>query len=161
MSRQLEPILPAAFAQAASAELDPNDGFTILLLSNTGEGWPHAAMISTGEIVTIDDTKLLLALWPRSTATRNLSAFKRATLLAVIEHTSYSVRFSVRRLPDFDTPLGGTMACFEGAVNAASADEAPYAVLEAGIRFRLNDPAATLARWRETRAALQAIALAP
>ena len=40
-------------------------------------------------------------------------------------------------------------------MEGASADEAPYAVLESGVRFRLKDPPAVLARWAELREALR------
>jgi hypothetical protein len=139
------------------ADPDPDEGFTILLLSTTADGWPHAAMISTGEIVTAGEARVLLALWPRSTATANLSSAERGSLLAIVDRTSFSVRLSVRRLPDFTTSLAGTLACFEGLVEAASADEVPYAILESGVRFRLTDPEGTVARWREARTALGGI----
>jgi hypothetical protein len=157
VSRALEPVLPPALARAVDADPDPDEGFTVLLLSTTSDGWPHAAMISTGEIVTTGASGVRLALWPRSTATANLSSAERASLLAIVDHTSYSVRLSLRRMPDFDTPLAGTLACFDGLVEAASADEAPYAILESGVRFRLKDSEGTLARWRETRSALRAM----
>jgi hypothetical protein len=62
----------------------------------------------------------------------------------------------VERLDDISTPLAGTLACFHAQVAAARSDEAPYAVIESGIRFRLRDEAAVVARWREQRAALEA-----
>jgi len=155
LSRPLDLPISPALARAVDADPDPGEGFTILLLSATDDGWPHAAMISTGEIVTTGEASALLALWPDSTATANLSSAQRASLLAIVDGTSYSVRLSVRRLPDLSTPLAGTLACFEGLVEAARADEAPYAVLESGVRFRLRDTAGTLARWNETRAALR------
>lgn len=155
MSRRLEPALPAAFARTIRGEPDPDAGFTILVLSTTDEGWPHAAMISVGEIVTAGERRVLVALWPGSTTTANLSPSARATLLAVVDGTPYSVRLSMRRLPDLTTNSGGTFACFEGVVDAASSDEAPYAILESGVTFRLTNRDGTMARWRETRLALK------
>lgn len=156
MSRALDPVLPPALAAALDADPIPDDGLTLLVLV-VRDGWPHMAMISRGEIVTAGPAAVRLALWPGSSSTRALDETGRATLAAVLDGTSYAVRVSARRADDIVTPLGGKLACFEADVVGASADEAPYAVLESGVRFRLKDPPATLERWREVRAALGAV----
>jgi hypothetical protein len=156
MSRPLDPVVPPALRQALDA--DPRgDGWdvTVLVLVVRDDGWPHLGMVSAGELVALDERRLRLALWPGSTATARLAAGGPVTLSAVLDGTSYAVRGSVRRLDDVETPRSGRLACFDVAVEAATADEAPYAVLESGVRFRLRDPAETLARWRELRAALR------
>jgi hypothetical protein len=45
--------------------------------------------------------------------------------------TSYRVRLKVRRAHDVATPLAGKLAGFDAGVEGASADEAPYTVVEA------------------------------
>jgi hypothetical protein len=156
VSRPLDPVVPAALAEALRAAPVPEGGLTILVLS-TSDGWPHMAMISLGEIVVAGDALVRIALWPGSRSTAAIAATGRATLAAVVDGTSYTVRVTTRRIGDVVTPLAGTLACFDAQVASAAADRAPYAVLESGIRFRLTDPAATLARWREVRAALEAV----
>jgi hypothetical protein len=156
VSRRLEPLVPPALGELlASDDLAAAEGFTMLLLTSTSDGWPHMAMVSVGEVVATGDDTLRLALWPGSTATGNLTPSGNALLAAVVENTSYSVRLAVRRAGEVDTPLAGQLARFEARVDAASADEAPYAVLESGVRFRLNDPPSVLARWAELREALR------
>jgi hypothetical protein len=154
MSRMLEPVVPDVLRRKLATDPLAEDGFTILVLSDAA-GWPHLAMISAGEIVCAEERELRLALWPSSTACANLVAHGRATLCAVLDGVGYSVRVATRRLGDIRTPLAGTLACFQAHVEAVAADEAPYAVLESGVRFRLVDPSATLERWREVRAVLQ------
>ena len=155
MSRVLDGVVPEALAELLRAE-PAADGLAILVLTVRDDGWPHQAMVSAGELVPLDERRLALALWPTSTSAANATSNGLVTLAAVIGATSYSVRTRARRGEDLVTPLGGTLARFELTVEAAAADEAPYAVLETGIRFRLKDPDPVLARWREVRAALEA-----
>lgn len=131
------------------------EGFTILVLTSSSNGWPHVAMISVGEVVVAADGVLRLALWPTSTAARNLSSERRGTLAAVVDAVSYQLRVAVEDRAELETPLAGRLVCFTLRVEEVRADEAPYAVLESGVRFRLKDPAATVARWREVRAELR------
>ena len=156
MSRGLDPVVPPALRELLdSDDLAAAEGFTMLLVSVTADGWPHMAMVSVGEVVVSGDSSLRLALWPGSTATRNLTPSGSATLAAVADGTSYSVRLVVTRDGEVETPLAGQLARFEARVEGASADEAPYAVLESGVRFRLKDPPSVLARWAELRQALR------
>lgn len=156
MSRQLDPQVPPALRELLdSDDLAESEGFTMLLMTVTAEGWPHMAMVSVGEVVATGDDSLRLALWPGSTATRNLTPSGRATLAAVVDATSYSIRLAITRAGEVETPLAGQLARFDARVEGASADEAPYAVLESGVRFRLKDPPAVLARWAELRQALR------
>lgn len=156
MSRALEAIVPPALRDALERE-PAGDGsdVTVLVLSVRDDGWPHLAMVGPGELVVVGERQLRLALWPGSTTTACLTASGQATLAAVIGGTSYVVRARTSRVADVETPLAGRLARFDAVVEAAAEDRAPYAVLESGVRFRLNDPAGTLARWRELRAALR------
>ncbi|MBS1878954.1 MAG: pyridoxamine 5'-phosphate oxidase family protein [Actinobacteria bacterium] len=156
MSRALAPAVPPALAAVLARDPAESEGFTLLLLS-VADGWPHQAMISVGEVVALDERRLALALWPTSTSAGAVAASGRATLTAVVGPTSYALRLRMRRLADLETPLGGTLACFEAEVSAASADQAPYAELESGVRFRLLDREQVLARWRQVRQALAAV----
>ena len=154
MSKTLPAELPPSLAQAIAADPADAEGFTLLVIGVV-DGWPHEAMIGVGEIVAVEDG-VLLALWPSSTITRALTESGRCTVAAVVDGAAYSLRLTVERLDDISTPLAGTLACFHGRVSGARADEAPYAILESGIRFRLRDREPVLARWREQRAALEA-----
>jgi hypothetical protein len=154
MSRRLEPVLPPALRRMLAADVSLDDGFTILVLTD-GRGWPHLAMISRGELICVGDA-LRLALWPTSNACANLTTRGRATLYAVTDGIGYSVRVATSRMPDLTTPRAGTLACFHVEIESVFGDEAPYAVLESGVRFRLLDREGTVARWREVHAALQA-----
>jgi hypothetical protein len=138
----------------ASDDLAACVGFTLLLLTARDDGWPHLTMLSVGEVIIVTERRLRLAIWPASTAASNLVARQRATLAAVVTPTAWLLRVSVRPLQPIETPLGGRRAAFDADVVEAAADEAPYAVLDSGVHFRLNDETETLPRWAEVRRAL-------
>jgi hypothetical protein len=153
MSRSIDAAVPEPLH--ALLELDPGDaavdGFTLLLLTPREDGWCHQAMLSVGEVACRSDrTHLRLAVWPGSTSTRNMRAAGRATLTAVVEGVSYALFLTVEEVSDGP----GGLARFDARVAAATADEAPYARLEHGVRYTLIDRDDTLARWRATREAL-------
>lgn len=155
MSRPLDPAVPAPLR--ALLDADPGDpavdGFTLLLLTPREDGWPHQAMLSVGEVACeAQPDRLRLAVWPRSTSTQNLRARERATLTAVVDGVSYALFLAVEQVGDLPSGL----VRFDTRVAAATADEAPYARLESGVRFTLNDREDVLARWRATRQELVA-----
>lgn len=154
MSYPLEPVVPQPLRELIEEDPSEADGFTVLLLT-VADGWPHLAMVSRGELVSAGERGLALALWPTSTACANLSETGRAALSAIADAVAYSLRVCSERLGDIDTQTGGTLACFRLEVEAVTGDQAPYATLESGVRFRLHEPAATVERWREVRDALR------
>ena len=153
-SDELPPPLRAALEQADVA------GFTVEVVTTRADGWAHVALLSVGEVVTLPDHRLRLALWPGSTTAGNLGRTRRATLAAVTHGVAYRVRLEVVPLGDLHGPTG-TYAVFDGRVVGLREDVVPYAVLESGIRFSLVDIEGTLARWRVTREWLRHLGTTP
>ena len=149
MSRELDAVVPPALAELLAAEPGA-EGTAILVLTMRPDGFPHQAMVSVGELAVLDDKRLALALWPTSTSAANIKRTNALTLAVVIGATSYTVRATATQGDDV-----GTLARFDLTVVGAAADEAPYATLESGVRFRLNDPDEVLARWRSVRKELE------
>ena len=131
-------------------------GFTILLLTTSGDGWPQVAMLSVGEVLAVDRRRVRLALWPGSGSTANLSASGQATLMLVVGPDSYYVRMRSRRLADLSLS-GGPRACFEAEVEDVLMDVVDYATVTSGIGFTLKEPERVLPAWRETVTALRAL----
>jgi hypothetical protein len=131
-------------------------GFTILLLTTSGEGWPQVAMLSVGEVLAVDDRRVRLALWPGSGTTANLTRGGQATLMLVVGADTYYLRARSRRLPDLALPQG-PRACFEAEVDDVLVDLVAYATVTSGIDFRLNEPEAVLPAWREAVSAMGAL----
>lgn len=158
MATDLPAVLPAPLRAALEDDVDRDVGFTVLLITTSEAAWPRVSMVGVAELSVNSPERLLLALWPSSTAAANIGHSGRATLAAVVAGVSYVVHARARPLADITPGRSGRLACFALQVVAATADEAPYAVLETGVRFRLREPDDAIARWRELRAALRDLA---
>ena len=158
MSRSIGTNLPDALAELLDGEgLAAKEGVTLLLLTTTAEGWPHVAMLSVGELVALAPDRLRAALWPASTATRNLTSRPQATIAAVHEGAAYCLRCRARRGVDLDVSSSEAgLAFFELELEDILEDVVPYAKLTSGVTFTLADGPAGIARWDERIAALRA-----
>lgn len=147
------PALPSAITNLLDGS-DPGKhvGFTIQLLTVDPDGAPRVALLSAGEVVALDSTRIRIALWPDSHATTNLTRSDLAALAFVFENAAYCVQLLVCRAEDLSSPT--RLAVFEARVTEVRRDVAPYAVLESGISFRLLDESSVVARWRATTEAL-------
>lgn len=118
------------------------------------DGWPHAALLSAGDMVVMPSGRIRFALFPQSSMTSNLEREGRLTMSLSLDGGMYELRLRSRRLPnrDSDVPL----ALFEADVETVRHHVAPYATVTGGISFALHDPQAVLPRWHRQIAALRA-----
>jgi len=121
------------------------------VVTTTADGWPHAAMVGVGELRVTADGAARVALWERSTTVANLRRDGRALLLVAVDGRAVRARLSLTAAGAVDGGEAGRLALFAGAVTQATVDDAPYAEVVSGLRFRLRDPAPTLTRWRATQ----------
>ncbi|MFQ5426494.1 MAG: pyridoxamine 5'-phosphate oxidase family protein [Gaiellales bacterium] len=157
MTRSLGSDLPARLQLLLDGH-DPGShvGTTFLLLTSTEANWPHAAMLSVGEVLCVTPRELRLALWPSSTTTRNLTSRSRATIVLVHEAAGYLIRCRATRGPDLELrsrPAG--LASFALEVAEVFEDVVPYAELTNGITFELTDVHETVEDWCEQLEALR------
>lgn len=125
-------------------------------LSTVGEdGWPHAAQLSVGEILAVNSAELLIAVWPNSHTAGNLKRDGKLTLSLVHDGALLEVRATARVAAEQQTTLGLTV--FRLTIEAVTEHRAKYAEVVSGVTFRLHEPEAVLARWREQIAMLRAI----
>jgi hypothetical protein len=117
-------------------------------------GWPHAALLSAGDMVALPSGRIRFALFPQSTTTENLARDGRLTLTLSLDGGMCELRLRARRLANSspDVPL----AFFEAEVDAVRTHVAPYAKVANGIVFSLNELDAVLPRWNRQIAALRA-----
>jgi hypothetical protein len=138
--------------------LDGNELLTktqaLRLSTVDAEGWPHAAVLSAGDIVVMPSGRIRLALFPQSSMTSNLEREGRLTMALALDEGICELRLRARRLAHStpDVPL----AFFEAEVENVRQHVAPYASVTGGITFALHDPEAVLPRWRRQIAALRA-----
>jgi hypothetical protein len=139
-------------------DTEPGVEGTAAYIVTVGEdGWPHAAMVSIGEVVVRADGRCAIALWEGTRTTTNLLRTGQATLLTVLSERAVraTLRLSAVTEPAPVAEPAVPLRCFVGSVEEAVAETAPYARLTNGIRFVLDEPATVLPRWQATRATLR------
>jgi hypothetical protein len=119
-------------------------------------GWPHAALLSAGDMVAMPSGRLRFALFPQSATTANLVRDGRLTLTLSLDGGMCEVRLRAHELAQ--TSLEVPLAFFEAEVEAVRNHVAPYAAVTQGITFALHEPQAVLPRWNRQIAALRAAA---
>ena len=117
-------------------------------------GWPHASLLSVGEVLALPSGKIRFAIFPAAGAAANLARDGRLALTLSLGGGMTELRMRARPLanPDADIPL----AFFEAELEAARTHVAPYASVTSGVTFSLHEPEAIVARWERQIAALRA-----
>ena len=118
------------------------------------DGWPHAALLSAGDMVMMPSGHIRFALFPKSTVTSNLDREGRLTIALSLDGGMCELRLRSRRLAHStpDVPL----AFFEAEVETVRQHVAPYAAVTGGVEFSLHEPQSVLPRWQRQIAALRA-----
>jgi len=118
-------------------------------------GWPHAALLSAGDMLALPSGRIRFVTFPESMTTANLTRDGRLTLTLSLDGGMCELRMRARRLPGSspDVPL----AFFEAEAETARVHVAPYATVTSGITFALQAPQAALPRWHKQIAALRAM----
>ena len=118
------------------------------------DGWPHAALLSAGDMLILPSGRLRFVIFPKSTTTANLMRDGRLTVSLALDEGIWDMRLKARRLAHTspDVPL----AFFEAELESARLHRAPYAAVTSGIIFALHEPDAVLPRWRRQIAAMRA-----
>jgi hypothetical protein len=128
--------------------LDEKASTAAYLVTIGEDDWPHAAMISVGELLIGSNRRAALAIWAHSQTTRNLIRTGQAVLLVVLSGRAVGAQLRLYRTNAADGLEG--LQIFTGNVKSASADVAPYASLTSAVEFSLHSPADAIARWRKT-----------
>ncbi len=119
-------------------------------------GWPHAALLSAGDMVALPSGRVRFVLFPQSATTANLARDGRVSLTLALDGGMCELRMHARRLAQ--SPPDVPLAFFEAEVETARTHVAPYADVTSGITFALHDPQAVLPRWQRQIAAMRAAA---
>ena len=119
------------------------------------EGWPHAALLSAGDVLALPNGRVRLAIFPHSGTAANLERDGRLTLSLSLEGGMCELRMRARKCDQ--GPPEVPLAVFEAEVERVRMHVAPYADVTSGISFALHEPSAVLARWQRQIAALRAL----
>ena len=140
--------LPAQVVKRLCGEhLEAHASETIRLSTMGEHGWPHAALLSFGEVLAVSPTELLVAIWPGSNTSKNLRRGSRLTLSLVLDGALIDMRATATLAAEHQTSLDLTV--FRVQIEAVKEDRSAYADVISGVTFRLRDQEQTFARWRE------------
>jgi hypothetical protein len=146
--------LPAEVARY----LDGNDllGKTQALRISTvdAEGWPHASLLSSGDMLALPSGRIRFVVFPQSTTTANLTRDGRVTVTLSLDGGMCELRMTCRRLAHASPEI--PLAFFEAELVEGRVHKAPYAAVSGGITFTLHEPQSVLPRWQKQIAAMKA-----
>jgi len=115
------------------------------------EGWPHASLLSAGDLLAIPPARIRFLIFRESVTTRNLLRDERVTATISFEGGMWELRFRARRMAEASPDA--SLACFEAMLETARFHAVPYASVTTGVTFALNEPEVVLPRWeRQIRA---------
>jgi hypothetical protein len=136
--------LPSTWiSQFNGANLESKLHVSAVLATVDDAGWPHLAYLSAGDVLAHDALKITLVLWSGSRSTANLLRAGRGVLHAEADGAVWETRLTVQPRAD-----ATDLTVFDAQLTYVRRHAAPYAVVTGLIGFRLQDPTATLERWR-------------
>ncbi len=105
-------------------------------------GWPHAAMLSAGDMTALDHSRIGIVLYAESTTSKNLARDGRLTL--TFRHGRGLCEVRLRAI---EKKADRQHRYFIATVKDVREHLAHYADVLSGVTFRLHDPASVIKRW--------------
>ncbi len=150
-------VLPDGVARLLDGDgLAGKVGRTAQLIVNGSDGVPRLALLSIGEVVAVAPDRLAIALYASSRTSRALREQGQALLFVVVPGIACKVRLRVRSV--VEPTEGGRLVRFLTEVVGVRDDAVSYADVTDGVRYVLDDPEVTVARWTATVADLRRLA---
>lgn len=106
-------------------------GRTIPLVTIDGNGFPHFAILSYGEILCTGPSELRVGLYPNSSTTKNTQARPHISLLIVVGDSVYYVKGTAEEKP------ARNVVRFDVTVDQVLVDNEPGARITGGIGFEM------------------------
>lgn len=112
------------------------------------DGWPHAAMLSAGEVLITKAGTFSIAIWPGSSTAKNLVRDGRMTITLPGDGGLYEIRLEAKALDDQSTKA--PLKVFSARVLNVKKHAAAYADVASGVTFRIKDgqEEEVLRRWQ-------------
>ncbi|WP_322014872.1 hypothetical protein [Paraburkholderia sp. J12] len=147
---QFEAWPPELLAWFDGSNLAGKTGFTASLVTRQADGRLGTSLLGIGELYAPDARTLRVALWSGARSARSLAGSAPAALTFVFDGAFYQVQLDAVQMASREAEAAG-LACFEAAIAAGEAQRVPYARLDSGIVFTLDESGreATLRRWAE------------
>ncbi|HTI84941.1 MAG TPA: pyridoxamine 5'-phosphate oxidase family protein [Acetobacteraceae bacterium] len=111
------------------------------------QGWPHASLLSAGDVLATAPGRIRFLVFAESTTTANLMRDNRVTITLALDGGMCELRLKSRRLAELaaESPL----ACFEADLVEVRMHKAPYATVSGGVTFALHEPQSVMRRWQK------------
>lgn len=157
MSTNLGPLLPPSLVEIFSGNNLPSKvGPAAVLVTEGADRFPHPCIVTPGEIVAGDASTMRLALYPESSASRNLRERRVGTLCLADGGFGYYVKAEAEVFAT-DDPALRHLAVFTLRPRHVLQDGEAGAEVTSGFRFRdLAGDDHCLAGWEPIVAALRA-----
>ena len=117
------------------------------------EGWPHASLLSAGDMLALPPGRIRFVMFPQSTTTANLVRDGRVAITLSLDGGMCELRVKCSRLAYTSTDV--PLAFFEAELSEVRVHRAPYADITGGVTFSLHEPQAVLARWQRQITAMR------
>ncbi|WP_267846193.1 pyridoxamine 5'-phosphate oxidase family protein [Robbsia betulipollinis] len=153
--RQLEDISASLAQYLDGGQLRATPHEAVRLTTLGGDGWPHAAQLSLGEVLAIDRRHFRFLIDPRSKTTRNIEDSDRVVLSVVHGGESWEIRLSAKKIGM--SGVGHNTALFSAAVVSVTVHSVPYATVDTGMTYHLRDPENVIKRWEEQIRVLKSV----
>ncbi len=111
------------------------------------KGWPHAALLSAGDMLAMPSGRIRFIIFAQSTTTANLMRDGRVTVALSLDGGMCELRMKCRRLAH--ALADAVLACFEAELVEVRMHKAPYATVTGGVSFALHEPQSVLQRWHK------------
>jgi hypothetical protein len=112
------------------------------------DGWPHAAMLSAGEVLITKAGTFSVAIWPSSSTAKNLSRDGRMTMTLPGDGGLYEIRLRAEAL--YDQSTKAPLKVFSARVLNVKKHAAVYADVASGVTFQIKEgrEEEVLRRWQ-------------
>lgn len=110
------------------------------------EGWPHASLLSAGDMLAMKSGRIRFVIFAQATTTANLVRDGRLTITLSLDGGMCELRMRCRRISGASPDA--LLALFEAELIKVRFHKAPYATVTGGITFDLDDPQSVLRRWQ-------------
>jgi Pyridoxamine 5'-phosphate oxidase len=136
-------------------KLNERVGEAIYVTTIDQDGWPHASLLSVGEIVAVDASHLNLAVYSKASTAKNIERNGKVSLSMVHDRALWEVILDAKLVSGPEA--GAKLALFKAQVKNVRVHRVDYADVLSSVTYSLHDKAAVVDRWKSQIADLRAL----
>jgi len=153
---QANELAPGLVQYLDGSKLNERVGEAIRITTVDEDGWPHAALLSVGEVLAVDARHIKFAIWPTSTTTKNIERTGRISLAMAHDGALWEIHLEAKRIPGERADM--KLAFFTADVKSVRVHKVDYADVLKNVTYKLHDPATVVKRWDQQIKELRACA---